>query len=72
MRPDSYKVAKLRSVPVPAVRYIVAVDGRPQRRESYTSQAAAHKAASLLARYSVGCRVTIYRCEPVAAMVDPV
>ena len=72
MKLNSYKLANLRPVPLPAVRYILAVDGRPQRRESYTSQAAAQKAASLLARYSVGCRVTIYRCEPVAAMVDPV
>lgn len=72
MKVDAYKLANLRSAPLPAAHYILAVAGRPHRRETYTSQAAAHKAATLLARYSVGCRVTIYRCEPVAALVDPV
>ncbi len=60
----------VKAASLPEAHFIVAVEGRPRRPETFTTQAAAEKAAKELARYSMGQRVTVYRAEPVSAVRD--
>jgi hypothetical protein len=70
LKQTGWGLPKLHEMPLPSAHFVIAVDGRPRRAETYSTQAAAEKAAKELARYVVGQRVTVYRAEPVMAVKD--